>query len=198
MPAGVMLSGGATPVAAYQELGRRQVLAADRITMLYSDERHVPTDAPDSNYGMTLPLLRALALPDDRIIRVRTEFSLEEAAARYDRELAQFLLGGGRIGLGLLGLGTDGHTASLFTREDVSRGAGRYAIAVPKAQKPDRVSVTAGLLRQIERVIILVSGPGKRAILEKLLAAPDTVVAGMALADRPVVEIWHDIGHARA
>ena len=88
---GILLPGGTTPVAAYQELCRRKIVASGKITILYSDERHVSPDAPESNYGMTRPLLKSLSIPDDRVIRVHAELDLAAAAERYHRDLERFL-----------------------------------------------------------------------------------------------------------
>ena len=98
--------------------------------------------------------------------------------------------GNGRITLGLLGLGADGHTASLFTPEDVARGENLYAVAVPHEPKPDRISVTPELLRRVERLVILVAGPEKNAIVTKLMETPDQVVAGLVLRNATSIEIW--------
>jgi len=189
-PVAVMLSGGRTPLGIYDALSHRGCEASADLTILYSDERHVSAESPDSNYGSTIPLIRALGIPDARVLRVRTEIGWRESADRYDRDLRGFLASGGMIKLGLLGLGTDGHTASLFTPGDWVASCGRFAVAIPKAQKPDRVSVTPDLMRRIERVVILAVGSEKREIVTKLIRHPDQVVAGLALKDVPVVEIW--------
>lgn len=191
-PAAVMLSGGNTPLTVYGQLCRKRVKATSALSVFYSDDRHVPPGSPDSNYGQSRPLLDYLDLPEERVIRVHTELTLSEAAARYARDLDQFLAGGGRVTLGLLGLGADGHTASLFTPDDVERGRGHWAVAVPRPQKPDRVSVTPDLLCRIERLVMLAPGSGKKAIVERLLRAPQEVVAGLALHNRTTVEIWFD------
>ena len=189
-PVAVMLSGGRTPVAVYQELGRRGCKASADVRVLYSDERYVPVDSPESNYGATVPLLKSLSLPEERVFRVDTELEWQASATRYHQDLRRFMNGNGRITLGLLGLGTDGHTASLFSRGDVARGDNLYAVAVPHKPKPDRISVTPELLRRVELLVILVAGPEKNAIVTRLIQTPDEVVAGLALRDAPRVEIW--------
>jgi len=189
-PVAVMLSGGRTPLGIYDDLRHRGCEASADLTILYSDERHVLAESPDSNYGSTVSLIRALGIPDARVLRVRTEIGWRESADRYDLDIRGYLASGGMIKLGLLGLGTDGHTASLFTPGDLVASCGRFAAAIPRVQKPDRVSVTPDLMRRIERVIILAVGPEKREIAAKLIRHPDQVVAGLALKDVPVVEIW--------
>lgn len=185
-----MLSGGNTPLAVYEELCLRHLTAGSNLTILFSDERNVPASSPDNNYGNTRALIRSLGLTDARVLRVPTELGWQEAADQYDRDLRRFLVGGGRLRLGLLGVGSDGHTASLFTSADVQAGRGRLAIAVPRPQPPDRISVTPDLLRQFERVIVLAAGPEKRAIVAQLMNTPETVVAGKVLRDIPDVEVW--------
>lgn len=190
-PYAVMLSGGRTPLAVYEELARRKIQPSAFLSLIYSDERAVPVDSPENNYRSTLPLLGALRLPPERILRVHTELGWHESAERYHAELERFLASGGRIPFGLLGLGADGHTASLFTAEDIDRAPDRFAVAIPKARKPDRVSVTPKLLGYIDRIVVLAAGPDKREIVDKLVNAPDDVVAGMALRELCDVEIWN-------
>lgn len=189
-PRAVMLSGGNTPRAIYEELQRRGGRAAEGVSVLYSDERFVAETSPESNYGLTVPLLTSLGVPPSRVVRVRMEGELIGAAARYDHDLAAVLASGGRITLGWLGLGADGHTASLFSPADVERGRGHWAVAVPRDVKPDRVSVTPDLLDRIDRLVLLVSGREKVEITTRLLQDPASVVAGMAFKNRARVELW--------
>jgi len=111
-PRAIMLSGGHTPLPAYRALASRLPPHDERLHVLFTDERYVPRDSEASNYHQSRPLLDALALAPGSILRVRTELSLDEAAADYERALARLLEAGVRVSLGLLGLGADGHTAS--------------------------------------------------------------------------------------
>jgi len=189
-PQAVMLAGGTTFLRAYEQLARRQQSAGSGVHILFSDERHVPVDSPESNERSARPLIRSLALPEARVLRVETEYPLEEAARRYHEDLDAFLQRGGRIRLGLLGLGADGHTASLFSDEDIARGRGRWAVAVPRPTRPNRVSVTAELLTRVDHIVVGAVGPEKAAILQALERDPNSVVAGRALVGAPQVEIW--------
>jgi len=189
-PSAVMLSGGRTPLAAYEALARSPSAAGPRVHVFFSDERMVPHDAPDSNCGTAAKALAALALPAGRVFTVQTASALDEAAQQYHDTLRRFLEDGGRIPLGLLGLGADGHTASLFTQADLDRAQDRLVIAVPRATPPDRVTVTPNLLRRVERLVVLTAGPDKAAVVQTLLRAPERLVAGRALAGAPSVEVW--------
>jgi 6-phosphogluconolactonase len=155
------------------------------------DERGVPEDSPESNYGNLRPALEAWGLPDARIVRPRPALGAPAAAERFDADLRAFLGRGGRLELGFLGLGADGHTASLFTADDVARGAGRLALAVPRPSGPARVSVTRDLLARVARLLVLVAdSPDKRAAVATLLERPDSVAAGLALHGRADVQVW--------
>jgi 6-phosphogluconolactonase len=189
-PYGVMLSGGRTPLKAYHALARNPVVPSTSLHILFSDERVAPPDSPQSNYGNARAMIRALGIPEDRVLRVRGEMPMEEAAERYDRDLAEFVEKGGSLPLGLLGLGADGHTASLFSIEDVDRATGRFAIPVPRAPKPDRVSVTPDFLARFEQIVFLVAGPEKADAVETLLREPAALPAGRAVAGASQVEIW--------
>jgi 6-phosphogluconolactonase len=189
-PHAVMLAGGKTPLGIYRDIEARTAAADGTLRILLSDERHVPVEAAESNYGNLLGMLRALKLEEARVLRVHTEAALDDAAERYHAELASFLKGGGRITLGFLGLGADGHTASLFSGEDVRRGAGRYAIAVRRDPGPDRVSVTHELLTKAERLVFLAAGREKKDSVDALLRRPGSIAAGQAVAGAGRVEVW--------
>jgi 6-phosphogluconolactonase len=188
----LMLSGGTTPVPAYRALARPGVPHAAELRILFTDERYVPADSPASNYYQTQPLLDALALPSAAVLRVRTELPLEDAALDYEAQLAAFLRSGGRIGLGLLGLGADGHTASLFGAADLERARGRLAVAVQRPDGMSAVSVTPELLSQVAEPVFVVAGTDKRAAVERLMAQDPQLTAWRAVAGCERVELWLD------
>jgi len=188
-PHAIMLSGGKTPLPIYQQLVTRAIPVTPIAHILFSDERVVPADSPDSNYGNIAPAFKALGLEDKRILRVETEQGLEKAAAAYDHTLNTFLQSG-RITLGLLGLGADGHTASLFNAQDILRGHGQMAIPVPKKQKPDRISVTPAFLKRIDHILFLATGQDKAPMIKKLTTDPMSIPAGQAVAQARNVELW--------
>jgi len=190
MPRAVMLSGGRTPVAAYETLARNPLAAGKNAWVLFSDERMVPVESPDSNFGNAAGMLPVLGIGEEHVLRVRTELMLESAAERYHEDLDAFFASGGRIPLGLLGIGTDGHTASLFTLADIARAPDRWAIPVTRAGGPDRVSVTASLIRRIERIVFLVAGRDKDDIVAALLDSPNRIPAGKAVEVMSCVELW--------
>lgn len=176
---GVMLAGGRTPLEIYRRAAHDGL--STEATLFLSDERDVPSDDPQSNYGAIFPMV-------GKLIRVQTELSTKEAAQAFHDELSQI----DRIPFGFLGLGADGHTASLFNSEDAALRDERLAIPVIKAEKPDRISVTPTLLNRIERIIILATGEEKKEIIQTLLNNPETIPAGVALAEHPNVELWTD------
>lgn len=187
----IVLSGGKTPRTAYRRLAQKPPALAANVGVTYTDERYVPEESPESNYGNTLPMLRALRMPNERIIRVQTHLDLDKAALAFERDLQRALDSDGVFPLALLGLGPDGHTCSLFTQADLERSEGRLAVAVQRASGSARVSITPSLLARIKHVVFLVAGPEKAAILRRLLEEPLSVIAGQAVARCPKVEVWH-------
>ena len=187
----VMLSGGTTPLPAYRALAARPALVRNAsLRILFSDDRYVPSDSPESNYHQAYPLLEALALAPEAVLRVRTELRLEEAAADYERQLAALLASGGGIGLGLLGMGADGHTASLFGPADLERARGHLALPVQRPDGMSAVSVTPELLGQVAEPVFVVAGADKRAALERLIAQDPELTAWRAVTRCPRVELW--------
>ena len=159
------LAGGSTPLRAYELLG---ALRSDwsGVQLWFGDERCVPEGDEEANHTMAS---RALQAPGADWHRIRGELGPDEAAAAYAEELA-----GVTLDLTLLGLGEDGHTASLFPRNAALDRDG-LAVGVRGAPKPppERVSLSLGLLNASRRIVLLVAGSGKRDALARVLAGPD-------------------------
>jgi 6-phosphogluconolactonase len=188
----VMLSGGSTPIPAYLELAKRNLKPAPGLTLLFSDDRYVPSDSDQSNYHQSSPLFASLGVAAAQVLRIRTELPLAEATADSERRLAELLSGGRRIALGLLGLGADGHTCSLFSAADLDRATGKLAISVHRPDGRDAVSVTPTVLERVDQLIFLVAGADKRKALDGLLNRQADLTAWNAVRGAKAVEIWAD------
>jgi 6-phosphogluconolactonase len=188
----IMLSGGTTPMPAYRALAQTVPRHDERLHVLFSDERYVSADAPASNYFQSRTLLDALGLPPGSLLRVRTELSLADAVADYEQRLLTLLSSGVHIGLGLMGLGADGHTCSLFTPSDLARARGRYALEVHRPDGMSAVSVTPELLATVREPLFVVAGTGKRAALTRLMAGDRQLTAWAAVQGCSTVELWFD------
>jgi 6-phosphogluconolactonase len=186
----VMLSGGTTPLPAYRALGERKVVPGAQLHVLFCDDRYVPATSPASNYHQSQPLLQALGLPPARVLRVRTELPLAAAAADYAAQLGTLLKGAGGVGLGLLGLGADGHTASLFSAADLQRARGQLAIAVQRPDGMSGVSVTPQFLAQVRELVFVVAGEGKDEAVRRLIAQDPDLTAWAAVQECAAVELW--------
>jgi 6-phosphogluconolactonase len=186
----VMLSGGRTPLPAYREVAARKPKPAKGLHLLFSDDRYVPVTSESSNYFQSRQLVDALALPDSQVLRVRTELPLQEAADDYGRQLTRMLDPGVTITLGLLGLGADGHTASLFNTTHLEQARGKLAIAVQRPDGLQGVSVTPDLLSKVAEPLFLVTGADKHAIVEEFLKSDSRLTARQAIAGYPKAEIW--------
>lgn len=186
----VMLSGGRTPLPAYREVAARKPKPAKGLHLLFSDDRYVPITSESSNYFQSRQLVDALGLPDSQVLRVRTELPLEEAADDYGRELTRMLDLGVQITLGLLGLGADGHTASLFNASHLEQARGKLAIAVQRPDGLQGISVTPDLLSKVAEPLFLVTGADKHAIVDEFLKSDSRLVARQAIAGCPKAEIW--------
>ena len=190
----VALSGGATPRRLYELLAeppRRDGMPWERIHWFWGDERFVPPDHPDSNYRMVREaMLSRVAIPDGNIHPVPTVgLDPEEAARAYEREL-QAVHGSDRLepthplfDVTLLGLGSDGHTASLFPGTAALEERQRWVVAVVGAKPEPRISLTFSALDSSRNVAFLVAGEGKRVALARVLAGDRTLPAARV---RPV------------
>jgi 6-phosphogluconolactonase len=165
----IALAGGSTPRRAY-ELAAELEPDWSRAGIWWGDERCVPPDDERSNYRLVREhLLERLLEVPAAVHRVEGEIPPEEAAAAYDAELD-----GVHIGLNLLGLGPDGHTASLFPHADSLDERLRRAIAVPPGLDPvvERVTMTVPTLRASELVLFLVVGAEKADPARRAFAGP--------------------------
>ena len=192
-PSAIMLSGGTTPLPAYRALGSRALAHDAGLHVFFSDERYVPSDSEASNYLRSRPLIDALALRPEKVLRVRTELPLAQAAEDYARALGAMLGSGVPVSLGLLGLGADGHTASLFSAADLARARGQLAIAVQRPDGMSAVSVTPQLLAQVEQLLFVVAADGKREAITALEAHDANLTAWRAVQGCPAVELWLDL-----
>ena len=189
-PPVVMLSGGSTPIPAYLALAKRRLTPAPGLAVLFSDDRYVPSDSDQSNYHQSAPLFAALGLGAEQVLRVRTELPLPQATADSEQRLAALLGPARRINLGLLGLGADGHTASLFSAADLEHARGRLAISVHRPDGRDAVSVTPTVLERADQLIFMVAGADKLTALEALLQRKEDLVAWQAVQHCHSVEVW--------
>ena len=175
----VALSGGSTPRELYRLLATPEFRAQvdwPRVHLFWGDERAVPPDHPESNYGMVRrELLLRVPIPASNVHRMEAEDSnIGRAAHNYEATLRHFLplddRGFPRFHLILLGLGTDGHTASLFPGSSILRETSRW-VSTPVIPKlgARRMSLTLPVLEAARRVAFLVSGAGKAAILHQVL-----------------------------
>jgi 6-phosphogluconolactonase len=179
--AAVALSGGSTPRRLYALLAespRRERIDWGRLHVFFGDERPVPPDDPDSNYRMAREaMLSKVPVLQENVERFRGEEDPERAASLYQESLRRrFRLEPGeipRFDLALLGLGPDGHTASLFPGTRAVRERDRLAVAnwVGRLDAV-RLTLTAPVFNRADRVLFLVGGEDKAKALKSVLEGP--------------------------
>lgn len=186
----VMLTGGRSGERLYHEWALCERLGKVRgVSFYFGDERCVPPDHPESNYGLVMRSLFRLGVPERcSVLRMEGEDpDREEAARRYERLLPE------RIDLLLLGVGEDGHIASLFPGSDALREHERRVLAVRGAKPPhQRLTITKPVIEEAARVFILASGQGKGEVLVEALRDPldvDALPARLALHGEWLLEL---------
>ena len=168
----VALAGGSTPKATYEVLARDHAGDVDwpNVHVFFGDERTVPPDHEDSNYRMAREALLD-HVPIGSVHRMRGELPPDEAAASYEEDLGQFFGGPFPVlDLVMLGIGNDGHTASLFPETLALRVTDCLAVAnpVPKLDTT-RLTLTVPVLNAAREVHFLVAGEGKAEALREIL-----------------------------
>lgn len=192
------LSGGTTPRLLYMRMAEEPRFDWQRTHLFWSDERCVPPDDPQSNYRLAHEaLLSKIAIPTGHVHRMKGELLPAQGADEYEADLKAFFgEERARFDLILLGLGDDGHTASLFPGTAALKEEDRRVVAnyVPRLDSW-RLTLTYPLLNAARRVAFLVSGAGKRQILDDVLEGvyvPDLLPAqGVEPADGALVWFIH-------
>lgn len=183
----VALSGGATPRSVYARLASPPYTSGldwSRVQILWGDERCVPPDHAASNYRMAREtLLDTVPILEGNVHRINGEDDPAQAAAEYQRVLRDVLrtpvgpprtASGFRIDLVVLGLGLDGHTASLFPGASKVHASSHWAVADVVAEAPAwRVTMTPTVINAAAEILFLVFGPAKAAVLRQVLEGPN-------------------------
>jgi 6-phosphogluconolactonase len=197
-PFRVSLSGGSTPKALYSLLASddfRNRFPWERVSWYWGDERFVPYDHPDSNYRMTREAMLSKApVPPENVHPVPADGTAEEAARRYERTLRE-AYGAATLDparplfdITLLGLGADGHTASLLPGQPVLEERTRWVMAVSHGRPEVRITMTYPPIDSSQSVAFLVVGREKAAILNSIRGGDSALPAARV---RPVGElIW--------
>ncbi len=182
----IAISGGSTPKAAFELMGDpgqqwRGRMPWDKLELFWVDERCVPPEDAESNYRMTREtLLDRVPLRADQIHRMEGELAPKEAATRYESELRNsFKLEGAerpRFDLIALGMGPDGHTASLFPHTEALHEMSRLVTANHVPQKNTwRITLTWPVINRADSVFFLIGGSDKAMILKEVLTGPKDV-----------------------
>ena len=168
----VALAGGSTPEPLYSALAQpenRGRIDWQNVHLFWGDERHVPPNDPQSNFRLVKEnLLDAVPIPGENVHRVKAEMDVRLAAFAYEEELRQFFPGDWpRFDLVLLGMGEDGHTASLFPHSAALNEESRWFVANYAPEKETwRLTLTLNAINAARMVVVLVQGGSKAARLK--------------------------------
>jgi len=164
----VALAGGSTPKPVYEALSKRETageLSWEKVEIYFGDERCVSSDDPDSNYRMAYDsLLKHVALPENGIHRIEGErVDYNKTAKEYEAILPD------KLDILILGMGEDGHTASIFPGSSAAQEKKRKVVAILSSKKPaERITITPPVVKNARRIFVLVAGAGKAPVLSEV------------------------------
>ncbi|MCW9699032.1 MULTISPECIES: 6-phosphogluconolactonase [unclassified Avibacterium] len=174
-PVHISLSGGSTPKLLFKTLATapyNQAIQWQNLHFWWGDDRMVAPSDPESNYGEVQKLLfDHIAIPAENIHRIRGEAPVEQELSRFQNELAE-VVPNGEFDWIILGMGADGHTASLFPHQTNFDDESLAVIAKHPETGQVRISKTAKLLEQAKRITYLVTGGAKAEILKEIQSTP--------------------------
>ena len=203
----IALAGGETPRKVYRRLGSESLknqMDWSRVHLFFTDERRVPPTDPLSNFGMVdSELISHIDIPAQNVHRIRGEVAPEKAAEEYEQELKRvFNRESARFDLVLLGLGEDGHTASLFPESKVLDDEQSLVnpIFVPRLESW-RITLTLRCINRAREILFLVSGRQKASIVQRVLGAliPTKELPATMVCPTEGKHIWmldHEAGSA--
>jgi 6-phosphogluconolactonase len=190
----IALAGGNTPKPLYEALAE-QNLPWEKIYIFWGDERYVPSDHPDSNYRMAnLAWLSKVPIPQNNIYPIPTdEVDPYVAASKYEQTLKQVLKTEGNkipaLDVILLGMGDDGHTASLFPHTEALTVRDRLVTVGNKDGQP-RITLTVPMINQANFVIFIATGANKRPALAQVFALSGDDLAYPSRLIKPQGQLW--------
>lgn len=172
----IALAGGSTPKALYELLANETYHSRidwTKVEIFFGDERCVPPGHAESNYRMAKDaMLCPVSIPPKNVHRMRGELDPEQAARNYSRMLKE-KFGDGGLDLILLGMGDDGHTASLFPHtQALNETQHRCAANYVEKLSTWRITLTASFINRSKEILILVSGAAKAERLREVLEGP--------------------------
>ena len=183
----ICLSGGSTPKRLYEILATQHLhdFPWARTHWFWGDERFVPSDDEKSNYHMTrLAMLDHAPVPPDHIHPILTESETPDIAAQRYQSRLQMIYGADELDLArplfdiiLMGLGEDGHTASLFPGTAALKEHKEWVVGVPDGTPPPRVSLTYPALNSCRHMVFLVAGAKKREALARIMRGDSSAPA---------------------
>ena len=172
----VALSGGSTPKRIFNYISSHDDGNTDweKVRFFWVDERCVPPDDDESNYKMTrMSLLENIAIPEENIFRIHGEADPEKEAVRYSNIIAgnvPFENNLPRFDLIILGLGEDGHTASIFPGNTAMFQSAKICeVAIHPQSGQKRITITGTVINNASEVVFMVTGSGKAGIVAKIL-----------------------------
>jgi len=173
------LAGGNTPRALYEQWAKQSSLDWGRVVLLFGDERCVPPDDPRSNYRMVAESLLATLPNQPYMLRMEGEAEdPAQAALNYDHALRELLGQQGAIHVALLGVGPDGHTASLFPGSDALREGSAFCVrtdapaSAAGGREVSRLTLTVPALRRARKLMFLAAGAEKADVLQRVVEGP--------------------------
>ena len=187
-PGHIMLSGGTTPYKTYNQIAQHPLSVHPECHLFLSDERCVPATSPKNNAHNLQPMLQALNCTQ-QFHAVQTELDPEEATQQFATEIESFQ----QPTLGLLGIGSDGHTAGIFSTDHAHDPSPRCTLHTDRPDGLHGISVSATFIHRVQRILLIATGESKRDILTILRHHPETIPAGIILRHHPQAEVWTDL-----
>ncbi len=190
----VALSGGSTPKAIYEALASARYQSKidwKKVYLFWSDERSVSPDDKDSNYNMAMRSgLQKLPIPEMQIFRMVAETDINENARKYEQKI-QATLGKHLFDLIMLGMGDDGHTASLFPQTEALREENKWVVAnfIPQ-KKTWRMTMTLPCINRASQIVLYVLGEKKAKMLSQVLTQKQALLPSAKVGSSKHKALW--------
>lgn len=198
-PVNIALSGGSTPAELFSILAEKYSRSIDwgKVRFFWVDERCVPPDHSESNYRMTAErLLSRVSIPDENVFRIKGEDNPRKEAERYSSLIKSEVReeeGLPAFDIILLGMGSDGHTASIFPDQlELLKSGNICEVAIHPETRQKRITLTGPVINRGRSIVFLICGSGKKDMLGKVLQGDPLFPASHVNPDRGEMHFYLD------
>jgi len=186
----VTICGGSTPAPIYQKIAQMNLTKNPNLYILQSDERYVPNNSPQSNYKIQKQMVKSLITNPKQFIHPDCSLPINASVNKFATQIKQTIANKTTLSFALLGMGNDGHFASIFNQFQLQNAKNKIAISTIGADKLTRITISQDIIIQTKTIRFLINQTNKQQIVNQLSHTPQNILTWNALKNHPDLQFW--------